>query len=86
MSRAESSKAQIIDFSDASLYVGPCFLYIFYGMLDALWQGLTYWLLGALCNTPKEAARYVAVYKSFQSVGGAVAYRLTANHLASRKQ
>jgi hypothetical protein len=27
-----------IDFSDAQLYVGPCFLYIFYGMLDAFWQ------------------------------------------------
>jgi hypothetical protein len=53
---------------------------------DAFWQGYTYWILGALCNTPKEAARYVAVYKTMQSVGGAVAYRLTANHLSARKQ
>lgn len=32
-------------------------------MYDAFWQSLSYWLLGALCNTPKEAARYVAIYK-----------------------
>ena len=75
-----------IDFTDSKLYVGPCFLYIFYGMFDAFWQGYTYWLLGALCNIPKEAARFVAVYKTMQCVGGAVAYRLTANHLGRRKQ
>lgn len=75
-----------IDFADSKVYVGPAFLYIFYGMLDAFWQGFAYWLLGSLCNTPKEAARFVGVYKSMQCVGGAVAYRLTANHLASRKQ
>jgi hypothetical protein len=75
-----------IDFDQPKLYVGPCFLYIFYGMFDAFWQGYTYWLLGALCNIPKEAARFVAVYKTMQCVGGAVAYRLTANHLAPRKQ
>lgn len=79
-------RTHFIDFNDSSLYVGPCFLYIFYGMYDAFWQGFTYWLLGALCNTPKEAARYVAVYKTMQSAGGAVAYRLTANHLSNRKQ
>ncbi|ORY31999.1 major facilitator superfamily domain-containing protein [Naematelia encephala] len=82
----KQGQTHYIDFSDSSLYVGPCFLYIFYGMYDAFWQGYTYWLLGALCNTPKEAARFVAVYKTMQSVGGAVAYRLTANHLAARKQ
>ncbi len=84
--RSSLTNARHQDFSDAKLYVGPCFLYIFYGMYDAFWQGFTYWLLGALCNTPKEAARFVAVYKTMQSVGGAVAYRLTANHLSARKQ
>ena len=59
-------RTHFIDFSDSQLYVGPCFLYIFYGMYDAFWQGYTYWLLGSLCNTPKEAARFVAVYKTMQ--------------------
>lgn len=63
-------KLNFIDFSDGKLYVGPAFLYIFYGMLDAFWQGFAYWMLGALCNTPKEAARFVGVYKSMQCVGG----------------
>ncbi|KLT40781.1 putative MFS transporter [Cutaneotrichosporon oleaginosum] len=79
-------KKNFIDFSDSKLYVGPCWLYIWYGALDAFWQGFAYWMLGALCNTPKEAARFVGVYKSMQCVGGAVAFRLTANHLSSMKQ
>lgn len=79
-------KKNFIDFSDAKLYVGPAWLYIWYGALDAFWQGFAYWMLGALCNTPKEAARFVGVYKSMQCVGGAVAFRLTANHLSSMKQ
>lgn len=79
-------RKNFIDFSDAKLYVGPCWLYIWYGALDAFWQGFAYWMLGALCNTPREAARFVGVYKSMQCVGGAVAFRLTANHLSSMKQ
>lgn len=82
----KQGRIQFIDLTDSKLYVGPCFLYIFYGMFDAFWQGFAYWMLGALCNTPKEAARYVGVYKSLQCVGGAVAFRLTANHLAPMKQ
>lgn len=82
----KQGRRNFIDFSDSKLFVGPCFLYIFYGMLDAFWQGFAYWMLGALCNTPKEAARFVGVYKSMQCVGGAIAFRLTANHLSERKQ
>ena len=66
--RSEAQPAgTLIDLNQGGYYAGPCFLYIFYGMYDAFWQGYTYWLLGALCNTPKEAARYVAVYKVSRS-------------------
>lgn len=34
------------------LVVGPCFLYIFYGMYDAAFQSLCYWAMGALSNDP----------------------------------
>ena len=98
--RSEAAGGYKIDLNEGATYAGPVWLYIWYGAFDAFWQGYTYWLLGALCNTPKEAARYVAVYKvcclrcppppaneqTMQSVGGAVAYRLTANHLGARQQ
>lgn len=43
-------------------------------------------MLGALCNTPKEAARFVGLYKCLQCVGGAIAFRLTASHISPLKQ
>ncbi|ORY24451.1 hypothetical protein BCR39DRAFT_581746 [Naematelia encephala] len=67
-------------------YAGPAILYFFYGMLDALWQGLSYWLLGAMCSTPELGGKLVAVYKVSQSVGAAIAYQLTTDNLNGRKQ
>ena len=32
--------------------VGPCFLYVFYGMYDAIFQSFCYWLMSALSNKP----------------------------------
>ena len=32
----------IIDFKDSG-YIGPMFLYIFYGFYDAAWQTCVYW-------------------------------------------
>lgn len=79
-------RLRFIDFADARAFAGPCVLYITYGMLDAAWQGLAYWLLGAMCDRPRDAARFVGVYKSLQCVGGAVAFRLTASHVAPMRQ
>lgn len=86
---AEARRRQrhrFIDVADARTYAGPCVLYVAYGALDAAWQGLAYWLLGAMCDSPRDAARLVAVYKSMQCVGGAVAFRLTASHVAPMRQ
>lgn len=30
-------------------YVGPMFLYFFYGMYDAIWQGVVYWYVDSIC-------------------------------------
>ncbi|KAK8864115.1 hypothetical protein IAR55_001361 [Kwoniella newhampshirensis] len=67
-------------------YAGPAILYFCYGMLDALWQSLSYWLLGAMCSTPTHAGKLVAIYKVSQSVGAAIAYQLTTDNLSPRKQ
>ncbi|KAG6873486.1 hypothetical protein C0995_015189 [Termitomyces sp. Mi166 len=71
-------KIQWLDFSNSKTYVGPFWLYFFYGILDAFWQGYCYWMMAALADSPHEAAKYVGLYKTFQAIGGAVAWRINA--------
>ncbi|CZR61525.1 related to MFS transporter [Phialocephala subalpina] len=69
---------QDIDFDNPKLFVGPMFLYIFYGMYDALWQGFCYWIIGAESNRAAVTAVLVGAYKTFQATGGAMAWRINA--------
>lgn len=69
---------QDIDYTQGDISVGPMFLYIFYGAYDALWQSFCYWLVGAQSNSPAAAAVLVGAYKTFQSTGGAMAWRINA--------
>lgn len=68
-----------VDFNGDRTYVGPVFLYILYGMYDAFWKSFCYWLMGAQSNNPAVTAILVGAYKTFQSVGGAMAWCLNAN-------
>jgi hypothetical protein len=61
-----------MDWSDKG-YVGPMFLYIFYGLFDAAWQTSVYWLMGTLSNNSRKLANFAGFYKGIQSAGGAVA-------------
>lgn len=61
-----------MDFTDAG-YVGPMFLYMFYGVYDAMWQAFVYWLMGSLTNNGRKLANFTGFYKGFQSAGGAIA-------------
>lgn len=54
------------------------FLYLFYGLFDAIFQNFIYWTLGALSNNPKKVALYAGFYKGIQSAGAAIAWRLDA--------
>ncbi|KAJ5411026.1 uncharacterized protein N7487_005385 [Penicillium crustosum] len=76
--RLEQGLKQDIDYTDSDISVGPMFLYIFYGAYDALWQSFCYWLVGAQSNSPAAAAVLVGAYKTFQSTGGAMAWRINA--------
>ncbi|KAI3403948.2 hypothetical protein KGF56_003215 [Candida oxycetoniae] len=66
-----------MDFKDGK-YIGPMFLYIFYGVYDAIFQTFVLWTLGALSNNPKKVALYAGFYKGIQSAGAAIAWRLDA--------
>ncbi|CAK7240901.1 MAG: hypothetical protein STHCBS139747_002354 [Sporothrix thermara] len=66
-----------IDWTDGGkLYIGPMFLYMFYGFYDACWQTCIYWFMGALSNSGRKAANLAGFYKGIQSAGAAVFWRL----------
>lgn len=74
----EQHLKQDIDFTWSATSTGPMFLYIFYGAYDAFWQSFCYWLIGAQSNSATVSAILVGAYKTFQSVGGAMAWRINA--------
>jgi len=67
------------DFHDIDLvnntreYIGPFFLYVAYGAVDAMYQGYSYWLMGALTNDTSQAARFAGFYKFVQNLGSVLA-------------
>ena len=50
------------DFRDAG-YVGRVLLYIFCGLLDAMWQTTAYWVIGAMSNNPAKLAHFTGFCK-----------------------
>ncbi|KAI6713222.1 DUF895 domain membrane protein [Marssonina coronariae] len=63
-------------------YVGPMFLYMFYGFYDSLWQASVYWYMGALSNSGRRSANYVGFYKGIQSAGAAVMWSLDSRKVS----
>ncbi|KAK3386635.1 major facilitator superfamily domain-containing protein [Podospora didyma] len=57
-------------------YIGPMFLFMFYGFFDAAWQTCIYWYMGALSNSGRKAANLTGFYKGIQSAGAAIFWRL----------
>ncbi|VTT55925.1 unnamed protein product [Fusarium fujikuroi] len=67
-------------------YVGPMFLYIFYGFYDAAWQATVYWFMGALSNSGRRCANYIGFYKGIQSAGAAISNNLDARKVSFEAQ
>ncbi|GLJ55480.1 hypothetical protein SUGI_1191460 [Cryptomeria japonica] len=66
-----------LDFMDSGVsYAGPFVLYFSYGLLDATFQTLVYWMIGALADDSQTLSRYSGFYKGVQSAGAAVAWQL----------
>lgn len=49
--------AEKLDIYDKG-YVERIWLYIFCGLLDAMWQTTAYWLMGAMSNDPAKLAHF----------------------------
>lgn len=72
-----SLKDNPIDFIDSgSKFAGPFVLYFSYGLLDAVFQSLVYWVIGTLADDSIILSRYVGFYKGVQSAGAAVAWQV----------
>ncbi|KAF2500001.1 hypothetical protein BU16DRAFT_452204 [Lophium mytilinum] len=63
------------DWEDSG-YIGPMFLYMFYGFIDAAWQTSVYWFMGALTNNSRKLANFAGFYKGIQSAGGAITWAM----------
>lgn len=68
------------DWTDSG-YIGPMFLYIFYGFYDAAWQTSVYWFMGSLTNNGRKLANFAGFYKGIQSAGAAIIWRMDALEL-----
>ncbi|KAI1120656.1 MFS general substrate transporter [Nemania abortiva] len=72
-----------IDYTNPG-YLGPAFLYIFYGFYDACWQTSIYWWMGALSNSGRKTANMAGFYKGIQSAGAAVFWALDGHKVSYR--
>ncbi|CAO3628434.1 unnamed protein product [Cunninghamella echinulata] len=62
-------------------YAGLCIEYALFGLMDSVYQGFSYWLMGTMTNDTERAARYGGFYKTIQNAFAAVASQL-GNHVA----
>ncbi|CAO3613687.1 unnamed protein product [Mucor fragilis] len=69
-----------------SRYPGLVVEYALFGLIDAIYQGFIYWLLGTMTNDTERAARYGGFYKTIQNAANAVANQLEAQHVAYMTQ
>ncbi|XP_058085017.1 UNC93-like protein 1 [Magnolia sinica] len=70
-------KPEPLDFkSSGNDYAGPFVLYFSYGLLDAMFQSMVYWVIGALADDSVTLSRYSGFYKGWQSAGAAVAWAI----------
>lgn len=70
-----------LDFKEGKAYAGPFVLFISYGLLDAMFQTLCYWTIGALTDNAQILSRYSGFYKGVQSAGAAIAWHIDNSHL-----
>ncbi|CAK7348587.1 unnamed protein product [Dovyalis caffra] len=57
-------------------FAGPFVLYFNYGLLDAMFQSMGYWVIGALADDSETLSRYSGFYKGVQSAGSAIAWQV----------
>ena len=84
--RTRHGHKQDIDYTDGTTFIGPMFLYFFYGVYDAFWQAYCYWLMGAQSHSPVINAVIVGTYSALKPAGGAMAWRVNAEGYSAMTQ
>ncbi|KAM1596065.1 hypothetical protein ACFX10_002274 [Malus domestica] len=80
---SRSDLPEKLDFKDfGSAFAGPFVLYFSFGLLDAMFQSMVFWVIGALADNSEILSRYVGFYTGIQSAGSAVAWQVDT-HKAS---
>ncbi|EXJ81076.1 hypothetical protein A1O3_07364 [Capronia epimyces CBS 606.96] len=74
-----------LDWTDSG-YIGPMFLFMFYGFYDSVWQTTSYWLMGSLTNNGRKLANFTGFYKGIQSAGAVISPVLDSNYVAYMTQ
>ncbi|CAO3653907.1 unnamed protein product [Mucor hiemalis] len=69
-----------------SRYPGLVVEYALFGLIDAVYQGFVYWLMGTMTNDTERAARYGGFYKTIQNASNAIANQLEAQQVAYMTQ
>jgi hypothetical protein len=77
---------KLLDFKDGTRYLGPMFLYFFYGAYDSFWQAYCYWIIGAQSHSPTVNAVVVGAYSALKPAGGAMAWRINAEKVSGMTQ
>ncbi|KAE9396481.1 hypothetical protein BT96DRAFT_941697 [Gymnopus androsaceus JB14] len=57
-------------------YAPYLMIYVFWSFYDGAFQAYAYWLMGSLSNNSRRLSHYSGWYKSLQSAGAAVVWRL----------
>ncbi|KAL1668654.1 major facilitator superfamily domain-containing protein [Schizophyllum commune] len=66
----------LIDVTESKRYAPYVIMYIFWAMYDGIFQAYAYWLMGSLSNNSRRLSHYAGWYKSLQSAGAAIVWRL----------
>lgn len=62
---AHDDLPQRLDFKTSGKdFAGPFVLYFSYGLLDAMFQSMVYWVIGALADDSETLSRYSCLYPS----------------------
>ncbi|KAK2390912.1 UNC93 protein [Trifolium repens] len=78
---------KVLDFKESgSGFAGPFVLYFSFGLLDAMFQSMVYWSIGALANDSEVLSRYTGFYKGIQSAGAAVAWQIDNHNVSPMSQ
>jgi hypothetical protein len=67
-------------------YPGLVIEYALFGLIDAVYQGFIYWLMGTMTNDTERAARYGGFYKTIQNAANAIANQLESQQVAYMTQ